>query len=301
MTRDDGSLPLDAKGRIELYSEPGKHGFAPSATWLRNRVDQTFPSCTVRAGHGGVLVNDLFRAQIGRVKANEHRLVRRWLQQYRFEPTYDFAQVFDLRSVPLVPWSTLKAWIPQRVREWIDDLKKKPHIRVVCLDCGDTLVDEGTEIKDEQQVAQRADLIPGADELVHELKRLGYTLALVADGPRGTFENLLTQHGLYDSFDAFAISGDVGVIKPAPIMFHTALRTLDISEDQYSQVVMVGNNLPRDIKGANDLGLISVWLSWSPRRSKIPADASETPRYTITLPLDLLTVLEDIEINLLTG
>jgi HAD superfamily hydrolase (TIGR01549 family) len=188
-----------------------------------------------------------------------------------------------------------------RVRERLERLRSQSLVRVICLDSGDTLVDEGTEIKDENEVVQRADLIPGAAELVHALKRLGYTLALVADGPRGTFENVLRQYGLYDSFDALAISGDVGVTKPDPLMFHTALRALSIPETDYSRVVMVGNNLSRDIKGANDLGLISVWLDWSPHRSRIPADASEIPQYTIKQPLELLAVLEQIEKTLLTG
>ena len=299
MIRDDESLPVDEDGRSILYSEPGKHAFAPSETWLHNRTDQTISACSNRAGQGGVLVNDLFRAQIGPPSASDHRLVRRWLQHHRFEPTYVFDQVVDLRSIALAPWSALHAWIPGRVRGWIDHFKQKPHVLAICLDCGDTLVDEGTEIKDENQVVQRAELIPGAANLVHELKRLGYTLALVADGPRGTFENVLTHHGLYDSFDAFAISGDVGVLKPDAMMFHTALRALSIPEIDYSRVVMVGNNLARDIKGANDLGLISVWLNWSPRRSKTPADSSEIPQYTIKQPLDLLAVLEQIEIALL--
>ena len=179
-------------------------------------------------------------------------------------------------------------------------LKRPSRIQAICLDCGDTLMDEGTQIRDENQVVQRADLIPGAAELVHELKRRGYTLALVADGPGVTFGDVLKQHGLYDSFDTFAISGIVGVDKPHPLIFHTALRALSIPETHYSQVVMVGNNLSRDIKGANDLGLISVWIDWSPRRSKIPADSSEIPQYTIKQPLDLLAVLEQIEITLLS-
>jgi HAD superfamily hydrolase (TIGR01549 family) len=187
-----------------------------------------------------------------------------------------------------------------RVREQLERLRPQSRIRAICLDCGDTLVDEGTEIKDENEVVQRAELIPGAAELVHELKRLGYPLALVADGPRGTFENVLRQHGLYDSFDAFAISGDVGVAKPDPLMFHTALKALSIPETDHPRVVMVGNSLARDIKGANDLCLISVWLDWSPRRSKIPADSSEIPQYTIKQPLDLLAALVQIEIRLLT-
>ena len=169
------------------------------------------------------------------------------------------------------------------------------RILAICLDSGDTLVDEGTEVKDEHEVTQRADLIPGAVQLVHELRRRGYKLALVADGPAGTFRNVLGQHGLYPLFDALAISGEVGVEKPAALIFHHALQHLGIELDDYSRVIMVGNNLARDIKGANALGLISVWLDWAPRRPKVPVDASEAPHFTIKQPLELLTILEELE------
>ena len=41
--------------------------------------------------------------------------------------------------------------------------------------------------------------------------------------------------------------------------------------------------------------MISVWLDWAPRRTKVPADASEVPAYTIKTPLELLEVIERIE------
>jgi len=169
------------------------------------------------------------------------------------------------------------------------------RIRAVLLDCGDTLVDEATEVKDGLQVSQRADLIPGADELIWELKRRGYPLALVADGPEGTFINNLTPHDLYNAFDAYAISGILGVEKPHADIFHYALRTLGVTAEDYARVVMMGNNLGRDIKGANAIGIISVWLDWSPRRSKTPADVTETPHYSIKNPLELLAVLDRLE------
>ncbi|MFC1974967.1 HAD family hydrolase [Chloroflexota bacterium] len=169
------------------------------------------------------------------------------------------------------------------------------HILAICLDCGDTLVDEGTEIKDERGVVLQAELIPGAAEMIHELKRRGYQLALVADGPVGTFHNVLTAHELFDLFDALAISEAVGVDKPVSRMFTHALDQLDLTPKDYVRVVMVGNNLARDIKGANQLGLISVWLDWAPRRSKIPADALEVPQYTIKTPAELLPLIELLE------
>lgn len=169
------------------------------------------------------------------------------------------------------------------------------NILAVCLDCGDTLIDEGTEEKTKEGISLRAELIPGAAELMHELKQRGYPLALVADGAVPTFQNNLGSHGLYELFDALSISAAVGVSKPHPGIFYHALSQLGIEEKDYGRVVMVGNNLARDIKGANDLGIISVWLDWSPRRSKAPVDASEMPQYTIKTPLELLPLIESLE------
>ena len=168
------------------------------------------------------------------------------------------------------------------------------RIRAVFLDCGDTLVDEGTEEK-VGDVSLRASLIPGADALMHALKARGYALALVADGPAATFRNNLGPYQLYDLFDAYAISEEVGAHKPDAAMFLRALEQLAIPPAEYSRVVMVGNHLGRDIKGANALGLISVWLDWAPRRHKVPVDASETPDFTIKMPLELLDVLDRLE------
>jgi putative hydrolase of the HAD superfamily len=134
--------------------------------------------------------------------------------------------------------------------------------------------------------------------LLRELKMLHYPLALVADGPAETFTNNLGPYGLYEVFDAYAISEKVGVSKPDRRMFDHALIQLNIAQKDYGNVVMVGNNLSRDIKGANQLGIISVWLDWAPRRSKTPANSSEKPAYSIKTPLELLDILKVIEASL---
>jgi len=169
------------------------------------------------------------------------------------------------------------------------------RILAICFDFGDTLIDEATEVKDETFTTLQADLIPGAGALVRELKRRGYRLALVADGRPGTYRNVLAQHGLYDLFDTFAISELVGVQKPDRRMFAHALDQLGIAEEDYGRTVMVGNYLERDVRGANAVGMISVWLDWAPRRPKVPADSSEVPQHTIHRPLELLPVIETLE------
>jgi putative hydrolase of the HAD superfamily len=170
------------------------------------------------------------------------------------------------------------------------------YIRAICFDSGDTIIDEGTEVKQPgSDITLSAELIPGADQVLHELKRRGYPLALVADGPPETFRNALGQHGLYDLFDAYAISHEVGVDKPDARMFLAAIKQLQVEPEDYARVVMVGNYLARDIKGANQVGLISVWLDWAPRRPKEPADETEVPQYTIRTPLELLSVIDTLE------
>lgn len=169
------------------------------------------------------------------------------------------------------------------------------RLAAICFDFGDTLADEATEVKDETLTTLQAELIPGAGDMIHELKRRGYKLALVADGRPGTYVNVLSQHGLYDLFDAFAISEELGVEKPNQYMFTYALDQLGVAPLDYHRSMMVGNNLERDIKGANGLGLISVWLDWAPRRSKVPADESEVPQYIIKEPRQLLDLIEQLE------
>jgi putative hydrolase of the HAD superfamily len=58
---------------------------------------------------------------------------------------------------------------------------------------------------------------------------------------------------------------------------------------------MLGNRLERDVRGANALGLISVWLDWAPRYRKFPVGPGEAPQHVIRAPLELLDVLDRLE------
>ena len=173
----------------------------------------------------------------------------------------------------------------------------KRYVLAICFDFGDTLVDEATEVKNERQVTLQGDLIPGTGQMLRELHTRGYRLAIVSDGPVGSVDNVLWDHGLLDLFDAIVISEALGVEKPNPRMFAHALDQLGIASEDYRRTIMVGNNLSRDVKGANELGMVSVHLDWSPRYPKTPIDTSEIPAHTIKMPLDLLSVVEHLEGN----
>ena len=167
---------------------------------------------------------------------------------------------------------------------------------ILFFDSGDTLIDEGSEMRMEQGgVVRTAQMIPGAKEALWELKRRGHTIALVADGLEESFLRMFRMHGILPCFDAMSISELVGCEKPSAAMFQTAMDALGLTEADKARIVMIGNNVERDIAGANRFGIRSVLETWSPRYRMTPANAEETPTYTVRtldeLP-DLIAALE---------
>ena len=174
-------------------------------------------------------------------------------------------------------------------------------IAALLFDLGDTIMDEGAEIKDAAGTTLRAELIPGMADALRGFKAAGYRLAIVADARPETPPNVLRQHGLLDLFETLAISevvgaaaGVVSIDKPDPRIFRAALDVLGIAEREYGRVVMVGNNLERDIAGANRLGLISVFFHWNERRRTQPLTVEETPRYTVTSTRELVELVSSL-------
>jgi len=154
-------------------------------------------------------------------------------------------------------------------------------IKAWLFDLGDTIMIEETEVKDAQETTQRADLFPGMADVLRGLKARGFALGLVADSRPLTPPNVLRQHGLLELFDTLAISEVVGAVKPDPVIFRAALDALGIAPPDYGRVVMVGNNLERDVLGANRLGMISVFTHFNERRRTTPIEDDERPHHTV--------------------
>ena len=295
MRRADGSLPVE-EGRVTLYSEPGKHAFHASDEAILERRDWLTTSCTSMTSAGHVLINAMFRDVFADVSASDHRAVRRYLQNRAFVPAFDFSQSFDTAGLDYMSWPDLHDFIAARVPQILAQVRAdQPLIKAVLLDSGDTLVDEATEIRDEHDHVIVADLIPGAKAMVDALAHEGYRIALVADGRVKSFANILGGHGVSQHFEAQIISEALGCEKPQARMFEEALAALGLTRDDAGSVVMVGNHLGRDIKGANAMEIVSIWQDWSPRRHKVPVDDTEQPRYTIKSPGELPVLLAEIE------
>ena len=162
---------------------------------------------------------------------------------------------------------------------------------IVFLDSGDTLVDETTQEFDERGIVLRAQLIPGARELLETLRREGIPVAMVADGQAESFRNVYLNLGLESYFAQRIYSSDVGAEKPSPLMFETALRAMGLTDADKGCIVMMGNHVKKDIIGANRFGITSVLIDWSHRYPTVPETPDETPDFTVHTPLGLLDVL----------
>lgn len=170
---------------------------------------------------------------------------------------------------------------------------------IIFTDIGDTVIDEGTEIRNiPQGVVLRASCVPGAREALLSIYEQGYTIVMVADGLLQSFRNTMAENGLDHIFSAWVVSETVGVEKPDQLIFETALRSLGLTDADKSRIIMVGNNLSRDVVGANRFGITSVHLCWSPRYPSRAAGPEEEPAYRIYHPSELLPLVEQLENHL---
>ena len=97
-------------------------------------------------------------------------------------------------------------------------------------------------------------------------------------------------------FETLAISEVVGAVKPDPLIFRAALDAMNIAPSDYHRVAMVGNNLERDVVGANRLGLISVFFHANERRRTQPLTDEERPRYTVSSAQALMMLIERLDL-----
>lgn len=165
---------------------------------------------------------------------------------------------------------------------------------IIFTDSGDTIIDEATQVRDDRGIVLKADFIPGAGEVLKQLHDEGFPIALVADGEWESFQNVYRENGLGYCFDAWIVSEVVGKQKPEPIMFETAYEKMGLTDADKHRIVMIGNNLKKDIAGANRQGLISVWLDWSPRYFHTVEEPDWQPDYTVHTPHEILELMHKL-------
>jgi putative hydrolase of the HAD superfamily len=130
----------------------------------------------------------------------------------------------------------------------------------------------------------RQRLLAGAKDLMAHLSS-SYNLALLTNGAPDLQREKIAASGLESFFKAIAVSGEHGIGKPKPEIFHHLLEQLGVTA---AEALMVGNSLERDIAGARNAGIRSIWI-------RVPGSeehAEVSPDYTISALAEIPAILE---------
>jgi len=126
-------------------------------------------------------------------------------------------------------------------------------------------------------------------EVPHVLKDLQpqYRMGIITNGVPDLQWEKIVSTGIDSFFDSVVISVEAGIAKPDPAIFRIALEQMDVQKDQ---TLMVGNNPERDVDGARNAGIKSVWIN----RDGAETDKDHLPDYI----LNDLTGIPEILSNL---
>jgi HAD superfamily hydrolase (TIGR01549 family) len=105
---------------------------------------------------------------------------------------------------------------------------------------------------------EKLELFPGALDLLRSLRGRGLKLGLVTNGFSETHREKIELLELGPLFDAIFIADEVGMVKPDPLLFAHACLKLQSAP---ARSAMVGDRYDRDIRGAAQAGLFTVWVN----------------------------------------
>jgi len=97
---------------------------------------------------------------------------------------------------------------------------------------------------------------PETVQVLEDLKKEGYKLAIVSNCPNDSVEPVIEKFELGKYFDAVLLSWETGYLKTDKEMYAEAMKKLKIRKKD--NVLMVGDSIPTDIEGAKNAGIKAV-------------------------------------------
>jgi N-acylneuraminate-9-phosphatase len=132
------------------------------------------------------------------------------------------------------------------------------------------------------------DFFPGIKELLEDL-RTRFTLVVITNGPEFSQIAKINAVNLNKYVDHIIIGGQEKEQKPAVSIFEKALTLAQCHKDE---VVHIGDSLKADVAGANNSGIVSVWISHG---EELDETADIIPNHIIETPFqirDLVNLLD---------
>ena len=155
-------------------------------------------------------------------------------------------------------WDEEKAILPERtlfLSTALQIIEEGNRTRLFDALCSKFDLDETRRLRLIQvyRKAQPADC-PLYRDVLHSLDRfrsLGYRIGILTDNPPASQRQKLDVCGLFPLIDTLVLTEELGTQKPDPEVFGECARLLGLSPDR---LVMVGDNLFRDMRGSFDAG-----------------------------------------------
>ncbi len=94
---------------------------------------------------------------------------------------------------------------------------------------------------------KNVDMLPGAIDVLKEIKRRGYILGAITNGVSSLQNMKLDTAGIRDLFDVVVVSGDIGIYKPDRRIFDEAIRRAGVKNEES---LFVGDHPVNDVEGA---------------------------------------------------
>ena len=122
------------------------------------------------------------------------------------------------------------------------------------------------------------EVYPDTEPALVALKQRGLVLAAVT-GRINSSRELLDRLGVLDHLDSYTYAGELGVTKPDPLLYHTALDRIGV---EAQKALLVGDG-PTDMMGAQAVGLLPVLIDRTGRRSHLKWRRIEDLRELVAL------------------
>lgn len=115
-------------------------------------------------------------------------------------------------------------------------------------------------------------IFPDSPVLLKELKKRGYIVGVITNGPSYLQNHKMDMSGLRAYCDIVVVSGDVGVHKPDPALFTYTAEKLGLKAEECAYV---GDHPVNDIQGALAAGMQAIrmnygWFKDKDLRSDVP-------------------------------
>ncbi|MEG1461789.1 HAD family hydrolase [Anaerorhabdus sp.] len=125
----------------------------------------------------------------------------------------------------------------------------------------------------------------GVKETLIKLRE-NYKVGCITNGNSQTQHSKLEYCNLKEYFDSVIVSGDLGVHKPDPRIFHESCRQLGVNP---SEMVYVGDTFYADVYGAHLAGCIPVWI-WNDEERHCDTDVIRIHEF-----IEILEAIDKIE------